>query len=174
MSQSLDSRSLLSRSDTDAVTATTPAPPSLPGEESTRRQSRRSIGLPPLPTAGVDSEGPRRLVTLEERLAEHIHTRVTPQRVTQARALQHATTTTSPPPAHARASDGVPRTIGVAGERMANAAEAMEDSLRGTATFVPYPEGMEDMCGLPQDDSPAICPGWESFIDSLGAEFSPT
>ena len=79
MSQSSDSRSLLSRSDTDAATATTPAPPPLPGEDSTRRLSRRSLGLPPLPTAGVASEETRRFVTLEERLAEHVHTRVTPQ-----------------------------------------------------------------------------------------------
>jgi len=55
----------------------------------------------------------------------------------------------------------------------AAAAIAMVDSLRGAANFVPYPEGVEDMCGQPQDDSTQICPGWESFIDSLGEGFSP-
>ena len=35
------------------------------------------------------------------------------------------------------------------------------------------PEGVEDMYGLQHGESPTICPGWESFIDSLGEDFSP-
>jgi hypothetical protein len=78
MSQSSDSRSLLSPSDWEPADGNTPPLPPLPGEGS--RKSRRSMGLPPLPTAGGDTVRATRFITLEECLAGHVH--VTTPRVT--------------------------------------------------------------------------------------------
>jgi hypothetical protein len=58
--------------------------PPLPGEGS--RKSRRLMGLPLLPTAGGDTVRATRFITLEERLAGHVHAttpRVTPGRLTR-------------------------------------------------------------------------------------------
>ena len=85
MSQSSDSRTLLSPSDYDPAVGNAPPPQPLPGEGSQgSRKSRRSMGLPPLPTPpadGGDTDRASRFITLDERLAEHVHqttTRGTP------------------------------------------------------------------------------------------------
>ena len=92
MLQSSASRSLLSPSDVKPEVGNVPPPPPLPGEGS-RKSLRRSMGLPPLSPAGGDTARATRFITLEERLAEHVH--ATTPRVTPGRTREFDT---APPP----------------------------------------------------------------------------
>ena len=164
----------------DPAAAPTPAPPPLPGEGF--RKSRGSMGLPPLtPQDGatvrnkVNQDRLMRFVTLEERLAEHVHAptpRVTPSRVTResfdmARTHQMQTRESAaeeqkddaPPPRQASLSlqasiatvnsmtKGVPHSIGVDEDDVWNRKNTSVASLQGAAGFVPYPEDGRNVWG---------------------------
>ena len=208
MSQSSASHSLLSPSDLDPAAATTPAPPPLPGEGF--RKSRRSMGLPPLSSHDgatirneVDQDRATRFVSLEERLAEHVHAptpRMTPGRVTresfdvarthQMQSRESAADETkdddAPPQRQANLSlqasiatvhsmtKGVPRSIGVDEDDVWNRKNATVASLQGAAGYVPYPDEVEEMCGGGTVDSLSPDFEWELFVEGLGSDFPPT
>ena len=159
------------------------------------------MGLPPLSPAGGHTDRATRFITLDERLAEHVHAtspRVTPGRTTREsfdaapsepamdeQKDEDSMTRTAAASLHARSvatvdalTRTVPRTIGV--EESTYAHGEVHDvvaSLHRAANFARYPVEVEAMCGGDNLQYPLPTEtefDWELFLEGLGEDFPQT